>query len=50
MVYSVFISIPLSIWRCNVAINKASLILRLPTLRIIASIVMEKTIIIMVFN
>ena len=39
MLYSVFNSNLLLIWECNLAINKASLILRLPTQR---SIQMEK--------
>ena len=42
MIYSVFNSNLLLIWGCNLAINKASLILRLPTLCTIASILMEK--------
>ena len=42
MIDSVFNSNLLLIWGCNLAINKASLILRLPTLRTIASILMEK--------
>ena len=46
MVYSVFNSNLLLIWGCNLAINKASLILRLWTLRPIVSILMEKIIII----
>ena len=42
MIYSVYNSNLLLIWGCNLAINKASLILRLPTLRTIAFILMEK--------
>ena len=42
MIYSVFNSNLLLICLCNLTINKASLILRLPTLRTIASILMEK--------
>ena len=42
MIYSVFNSNLLLIWGCNLAINKASLILRLPTLCTIASVLMEK--------
>ena len=42
MIYSVFNFILLLIWGCNLVINKASLILRLPTWRTIASILMEK--------
>ena len=42
MIYSVFNSNLLLIWSCNLVIDKASLILRLPTLRTIASILMEK--------
>ena len=42
MIYSVFNSNPLLIWGCNLAINKASLILRLPTFGTIASILTEK--------
>ena len=42
MIYSVFNYILLLIWEWNLAINKASLILRLPTLHTIASILMEK--------
>ena len=38
----IFNSNLLLIWGCNLAINKASLILRLPTLRTTASILMEK--------
>ena len=42
MIYSVFNSNVLLICGCNLAINKASLILRLLTLRTIAFILMEK--------
>ena len=42
MIYSVFNSNLLSICWSNLTINKASLILRLPKLRTIASISMEK--------
>ena len=42
MIYSAFNSKLLLICRYNLAINKAFLILRLPTLRTIASISMEK--------
>ena len=42
MIYSVCNSNQLFIWGCNLAINKASLILRLPALHTIASILMEK--------
>ena len=42
MIYSVFNSKLLLIWGCNLAIYKAYLILRWPTLRPIASILMEK--------
>ena len=42
MIYSVSNSNLLLIWGCNLAINKASLILKLPTLPTIASISMEK--------
>ena len=42
MIYSVSNSNLLLIWECNLVINKTSLILRLPTLRTIASILMEK--------
>ena len=42
MIYSVFNSNLQLIWGCNLIIYKASLILRLPTLRTIASILMEK--------
>ena len=42
MIYSVFNSNLLLIRWCNLAINKVSLILRLPTLCTIASILMEK--------
>ena len=42
MIYSVFNSNLLLIWGCNLAINEASLILRLPTLRTIASILMGR--------
>ena len=42
MIYSVFNSRLLLIWGCKLAINKASLILRLPTLRTIVSILMGK--------
>ena len=41
MIYSVFNSNLLLIRGCNLAINKAFLILRLPTLRSIVSILME---------
>ena len=41
MIYLVFNSNLLLIWGCNLAIKKASWILRLPTLRAIASILME---------
>ena len=41
MIYSVFNSNLLWIWGCNLAINKSSLILMLPTLRTIASFLME---------
>ena len=41
MIYSVFNSNLLLIWGCNLAINKAFLILRLPAWHI-ASILMEK--------
>ena len=41
MIYSVFNSNLLLIWGCNLAINKASLILRLPTLYTIAFKLME---------
>ena len=42
MIYSVFNSNLLLIWGCNLAINKASLILRLSTLHTITCILMEK--------
>ena len=42
MIYSVFNSNLLLIWGCNLAINKASLILRQPTLCTIVSILMGK--------
>ena len=42
LINSVFNSNLLLIWGCNLAINKASLILRLLTLHTIASILMEK--------
>ena len=42
MIYSVFNSNLLLSWGCDLAINKASLILRLPTLRTITFILMEK--------
>ena len=42
MIDSVFNSNQLLIWGCHLAINKTSLILRLPTLHTIASILMEK--------
>ena len=42
MIYSESNSNLLLIWGCNLSINKASLILRLPTLHTIASILMEK--------
>ena len=42
MIYLVFNSNQMLIWGCNLAINKASLILRLQTLRTIVSILMEK--------
>ena len=46
MIYSVFNSNILLLWRSNLAINKTFFILRLPTLRTIASILMEKIVII----
>ena len=42
MIYSVSNSNLLLIWGCNLAINKASLILRLPILHTITFILMEK--------
>ena len=42
MIYSVFYSNLLLILGCNLDINKASLNLRSPTLRIFVSIFMEK--------
>ena len=42
MIYSVFDSHQLLIWGCNLAIKKASVILRLSPLRTITSILMEK--------
>ena len=42
MIYSAFNSNLMLIWGCNLTINKASLVLRLPTLRTNASILMEK--------
>ena len=50
MIYSVLNSNLLLIGGCNLAINKASLNLRLPTLHTIASILMEKLLIIFAFN
>ena len=46
IIYLVFNSNLLLIWGCNLAINKTSLILRLPTLRTIAYILMEKLLLI----
>ena len=50
MINSVFNYCQLIIWGCDLAINKAYLILRLPTLRTIASILMEKLLSLFSFN